>query len=438
MSGRTRRGRRHAALAATLALVLASPAHATLSSWGRQADLPRPYSWNYGNALDATGSAGTSGFRLTDVFVSDATVPQAVYATSSHDGRAWSRARRLSGTDVNAENPTVAAAGGTLIAGWMTGLSPYDPVGAARRVQVAVSPDRGRTWGTPTSISPRGGAVDYPVVAAGRSSFGPINLYAVWVDAETGRVRFRERSGGSGWSPPISIGATTRKTATGYSGFANVAAVGDLVVVAWIADADGTVKARAVDLAASGSPTAPADRDRWGDRTAMAEPVALAQHGYPVVSSSRSVPGVATIAWNTTTSHVFATVTGETIDPAPTTIWDDGSAGGHTYTGGYATTVEPAPGGFVAMWAACRDTALVHDCNVRKAEARVDLLGATSADGTTFTAPSIVAGAGVAGQRINDAPSIVATSDHVYVQYDGSTSNRSAYDVFARVATGSP
>jgi hypothetical protein len=429
-------GRRGAALGATLVLLFASSAHATLSSWGPQTGLPRPYSWNYGNALDATGSG--TGFRLTDVFVSDATVPQAVFASSSHDGKTWSRPRRLSGNDVNAENPTIAASGGTLIAGWMTGLSPYDPVGAARRVQVTVSSDRGRTWRTPTGISPRGGAVDYPVVAAGRTSFGPINLYAVWIDAETGRVTFRERSGGARWSSPISIGATTRTTPTGYSGFANVATVGDLVVVAWIADADGTVKARAIDLAASGSPTAAADRDRWGPRTAMTEPVSLAQHGYPVVSSSRAVPGVVTIAWNTKTSQVFATATGETIDPAPTTIWDDGSVGGRAYTGGYATAVEPAPGGFVAMWAACRDTALVHDCNVGKADARVDLLAATSSDGTTFTAPTIVAGAGRPRQRINDAPSIVAAADHVYVQYDGSTSNRSGYDVFARVAIGSP
>jgi hypothetical protein len=90
------------------------------------------------------------------------------------------------------------------------------------------------------------------------------------------------------------------------------------------------------------------------------------------------------------------------------------------------------------MWAACRDTALQRDCNVGKADARVDLLVATSADGTTFTDPTVVANARVSSARINDAPSIVATSDHVYVQYDGSTPDRSAYDVFARVASGSP
>jgi hypothetical protein len=406
-------------------------------SWGPQADLPRAYSWNYGNAMDFTGKTPAT-FRLTDVFVSDATIPQAAFATSSHDGVRWSAPIRLSGGDVNAESPTVASAEGKLIAGWMTGFSPYDPAGARRRVQIAVSSDRGSTWGRPKNLSAGGGAVDYPVVAAAATMYDTINLYAVWVDADTGKVTFRERSDGTPWSAPIALGATTRKTSAGYSGLANIAAVGDLIAVAWIADADGTVKARAIDLAASGSPTAAATRGDWGASTAMAERASLRQHGAPVVAASRAVPGVATISWNTGTSQVYTAVTGETIAPDVTTIWLDGPAAGHTYAGGYATVVEPAPGGFVAIWAACRDTTLVHDCNVRRSAARVDLLSSTSPDGVTFADPILVSGAGKTNRRINDAPSIVATADHVYTQYDGSTATGSDYDVFARVATGTP
>jgi hypothetical protein len=422
-----------------LGLIVATAAASFASiTWGPKAALPRAYSWNYGNALDATGTPGTARFRLTDVFVSDATTPQAAFATSSHDGAAWSTPTRLSTRDVNAENPTVAAAGSRVVAGWMTGFSPYDRPGAPRRVQVAVSSDRGATWGSPKSLSPRGGAIDYPVVAAAKTSFGPINLYAVWVDAETGKVTFRERSGTSGWSAPIALGVTTRKVSTGFSGFANIAAVGNLIAVAWIADADGTLKARAIDVSGSGSPTAAATASEWGPRTTMTRHVSLAQHGYPVASASRLVPGVVTIAWNTNSSLVYAAVTGETIVPDATTVWKEGSAGGVAYTGGYAAAVEPAPGGFVAMWAACRDTSLLHDCNVHKREARIDLLSATSTNGLTFTTPILVAGAGMPRRRINDAPSLVATGDHVYAQYGASTSNGSAYDVFSRVATGSP
>jgi hypothetical protein len=432
----TRRSVLGVALAFTLLVAHTVTAVAAIT-WGPQTDLPRSYSWNYGDALDFTGKPGP-GFRLTDVFVSDATIPQAAFATSSHDGTTWAAPRRLSANDVNAENTTVAAVGSKLIAGWMTGFSVYDPAGAPRRVQVSVSADRGSSWSPPKNLSPRGGAVDYPVVAAARTTFGAINLYAVWIDAETGKVTFRERSGASPWSAPIALGATTRTLSTGYSGFANIAAVGDLITVAWIGDADGTIKARAIDLSQSGSPTAAASSSEWGPRTAMTQPVSLPQHGYPVVSASRLVAGVITIAWNTPTSQVYTAVTSEAIGSAPTTIWIDGPAGSSAYTGGYATAVEPAPGGFVAMWAACRDTSLTHDCNVHKSEARIDLLSATSTDGATFTPPFLVAGAGKPTQRINDAPSIVATDARVYAQYDGSTSSGSAYDVFARVATGAP
>jgi len=424
-------------LGVVAAVVLSSTALAAIT-WGPRSGIPRRYSWNYGNALDATGTPGTASFRLTDVFISDATTPQAAFASTSADGVTWTRANRLSGSGVNAEDPTIAAAGQTLIAGWMTGFSAYDPVGAPRRVQVVQSQDGGRTWSGPKALSPAAGAVDYPVVAAADTSFGTINRYAVWIDALTGKVIFRERSGTTAWSDPIPIGATARKVSTGFSGFANVSAVGDLITVAWIADADGTLKARAIDLSATASATAAADRANWGPRTTMSEPVSLAQHGYPVVSSSPWVPGVTTIAWNTATSQVYVAVQGESIDPTPTTIWVDGPRAGKAYTGGYATAVEPAPGGFIAVWAACRDTSLVHDCNVRSADARVDLLSATSADGTTFTTPILIAGSGNQARRINDAPSLVATAGHVYTQYDASTSDGGAYDVFAKVAMGTP
>src|SRR4029450_2584317 len=124
---RQRSGRRALGvlLAFGLVLVLPGSSSAAIVWGGSQVPLPRPYRWNYGNAMDFTGSA--SSFRLTDVFVSDATTPQAAFATSSHDGASWTKPIRLSASGVNAENPTTGSAGSTLIAGWMTGFSPYDP-----------------------------------------------------------------------------------------------------------------------------------------------------------------------------------------------------------------------------------------------------------------------------------------------------------------------
>ena len=55
-----------------------------------------------------------------------------------------------------------------------------------------------------------------------------------------------------------------------------------------------------------------------------------------------------------------------------------------------------------------------------------------------FTAPSLVAPATSKGSTLNDQPSIVATSVHVYVQYNGSTANLGRYDIFDRIGTGAP
>src|SRR5207249_2754661 len=172
VSGETEghRMRRSIGCAIVVAIVVASaPSASAAVSWGPQNGIPRAFSWNYGNALDATGPPGMPSFRLTDVFVSDATTPQAAFASSSDDGLTWSRAHRLSGSDVNAENPTVAGAGKKLIAGWMTGFSPYDPIGAARRVQVTVSSDRGATGEDKQALSPSGGAVTTTASAAPRT-----------------------------------------------------------------------------------------------------------------------------------------------------------------------------------------------------------------------------------------------------------------------------
>jgi hypothetical protein len=234
------------------------------------------------------------------------------------------------------------------------------------------------------------------------------------------------------------IGSTTlRDRVVGYHGYANVAAVGNLITVAWVADAKGSLVARAINLSGT-SPTAATTRANWNAPVVLGGRVSLRQGGYPVASASPLAPGVVTIAWNTPTKQVYTTFDGTAVSPTPTTIWVNGTANGIAYAGGYSTVVEPAPGGFVAIWAGCRNTSLRNDCNSRKVAARVDLLSASSPDGTVFTAPSLVALATPKGQTLNDQPSIVATSAHVYVQYNGSTANFGRYDIFDRIGTGAP
>jgi hypothetical protein len=320
----------------------------------------------------------------------------------------------------------------------VTGFSAYDPAGAPRRLQVNTSIDGGATWRGIKSLTPRGGRIDYPVVAAAKTTFGPVNLYAAWVDATNGKVYFRERSGAGAWSVPLAIGATTlRDRVDGYHGYANVAAVGNLITVAWVADAKGSLEARAINLSGM-SPTAATTPANWNPPVVLGGRVSLRQGGYPVASASPLAPGVVTIAWNTPTKQVYTTFDGTAVSPTPTTIWVNGTANGIAYVGGYSTVVEPVPGGFVAIWAGCRNTSLRNDCTSRNVAARVDLLAASSPDGTVFTAPSLVAPATPKGQTLNDQPSIVATSAHVYLQYNGYTAKFGRYDIFDRIGTGAP
>jgi hypothetical protein len=428
--------RRSVILAVGLVLTLAGAASSAIS-WGKQHGIPRAYSWNYGDSLDFSGTPADPTFRLLDAFISDATTPQAAYVSSSHDGVTWTTPRRLSSAAVNAEGATIAAAGTRIVVGWVTGFSAYDPAGAPRRLQVNTSTDGGSTWRGIKSLTPRAGRIDYPIVAATKTAFGPVNLYAVWIDATNGKVYFRERSGAGAWSVPLSIGATTlRDRVDGYHGFADIAAVGNLITVAWVADAKGSLKARAINLSGK-TPTAAATRANWDAPVALGGRVSLRQGGYPVVSASPLAPGVVTIAWNTPAKQVYTTFDGTNVTATPTTIWINGTANAIAYAGGYSTVVEPAPGGFIAMWAGCEDRSLTNDCNGRNDAARVDLLSATSADGTLFTPPSLVAPA-TPSRTLNDQASVVATSDHVYAQYNGYTANFGRYDVFDRIGTGSP
>ncbi|TMK36120.1 MAG: exo-alpha-sialidase [Actinobacteria bacterium] len=411
---------------------------ASAVGWGTEHGIPGAYSWNYGDSLDFSGTPATPSFRLHDVFISDATTPQAAYYSSSNEGITWTAPRRLSGRAVNAEGTSIAAAGSKIVVGWVTGFSAYDPAGAPRRLQVNTSTDGGATWRGVKSLTSGGGRIDYPIVAAAKTGFGSVNLYAVWVDATNGKVYFREHSGAAAWSAPISIGATTLAHRDGYHGYANIAAVGNLITVAWIADAKGSLKARAINLSGK-TPTAAAIRANWNASVALAGRVSLRQGGYPVVSASPLAPGVVTIAWNTPRRQVYTTFDGTNVAATPITIWVNGIANAITYTGGYSTVVEPAPGGFVAMWGGCRNTSLTYDCNGQQGSSpRVDLLSATSANGTLFSLPSLVAPAIPNGRTVNDQASVVATADHVFAQYNGSTANFGRYDVFDRIGTGSP
>jgi hypothetical protein len=404
-------------------------------TWGAQSAIPGAYTWNYSNSMDFHGTPGAAGFRLDEAFISDNTLPEAVYYTRKSATGAWSAPVKVSG-DKNADGSSLASAGKTIITGWQTGYTYYDADGTARNLQISVSQDGGSTWGNVKNLTSTTGFIDYPIVAASKTTYGPINLYAAWVNSTNGKVQFREKSGSGKWSPTVTLGTTTHTDASGYLGYANIAATGNLITVAWIADDTGQLKARAINLS---SATAAATLSNWPAAVSLTGKISITQNGFPIVSASSLVPGLTTIAWNTDTAQVVSTYNGSTIDTTPATVFTDGSAGGVTYTGGYSLAVEPAPGGFIGIWAGCVDTNLSNDCDYGAKAARFNLLSSTSTDGQTWsTTPTLVAGSTVTHQPLNDEASIVALSGGtVYAQYNGYDAAYNNYDTFLRVGTGS-
>ena len=429
--------RRSIAVAVVMVFASANIAFAAVT-WGSRVALPGNYAWNYSNSLDYTGTPGTTNFKLHEAFVSDASLPEAIKYTSSKNGTTWTTAKKVSGSQ-HAEGSSLAAAGNTVVVGWFTGYSYYDADGAARQTQVNVSTNGGGTWSGVQKLSAAKGKVDYPIVAAAQTSAGPTNVYVVWINSKTGDVVFRQSSNGGGaWSAPINIGttaATQSGAGYGFSGFANISAVRDLIAVTWIADDTGTLKVRGINL--NGNAAAAATLGNWGGTATVADKISVAQNGFPIASASPQNTGIVTVAYNTATAQKFVTFNG-TATSAPKTIFTNTA----TYPGGYSVAVEPAPaGGFVAMWAGCRNTGIANPCNYGSAKAKFDLLAATSTNGTAWTAPTVVA-ASTTKAMLNDEASMVvipgstAGTVKVFSQYNAYKSNYGYYDVWVNIGNG--
>jgi hypothetical protein len=433
--------RRSTALAIVLVLAVAQAAFAAVTWDGARTTVPGDYSWNYSNSLEYTGTPGTSNFKLHDVYISDASVPEAAQYTTSADGVTWSMAKKISGS-ANVDGTSIATAGTSVIVGWQTGYNYYDgnyDTTLPRRAQVNISTNSGSTWSGVTSLTGKSGKVDYPMVAAAVTSGGLTNLYAAWVDSKACTVVFRQSSNGGAWSAPISIGTTTAKAegnAYGCAGYANIAATRDLIAVGYVADDTGTLKVASINL--NGNATRATTAGNWSSTT-LADKISLTQNGFPFAAASPLNTGVVTVAYNTATAQRYVRYNGTSVS-APATIFANGTVGGKAYRGGYSTLVEPAPdGGYVAMWAGCRDVGITNACNYASAKAKFDLLAATSTNGTTWSTPSQLALSSTSAQ-LNDEPSAVVvpgtTGVKIYSQYNAYKSTYHYYDVWGWNGSG--
>lgn len=427
------RGRATVALLVTVAVfALAAPATGA-TSFGRARRISSPYAWNPGKSLAATSN------KLLTIFASDCPPPSGrcaddngprmgVFVRRSRASRSgdWKKPVRISPSSVQAERPSIAAHGTTVIASYVTQRSylHYRPR-APRVLWVRISLDQGRTWHKPVRVSAHTGRVDYPRVAIGGG-----RMYAVWTQADSGSIRMATSdTRGRRWSG-TTIGSTTAKSSTGegFRGLPDVGVSGDNVAVAWFANGGGVQ-----DVVTSNTK---------GDDLTTATPVALTgpspndgQH-YPAVAGAVGAgdPRVA-IAYSTNTGLDVRIFDGSALS-SPTTVFTwKAVVGGIDYLDGYGPAVLPFGTSQIAVAiAGCRQNPRAQPCRPLARGAQIDVLYRHSPDdGATWNGAVRLTDAGKRhGYRANDEPSIAVTGSTQRVSYDRYERSFSRYDVWMR------
>jgi hypothetical protein len=428
------RGRATAALVAVAAvLALAAPAVAA-TTFGRARRISSSYAWNPGKALAATSN------RLLTIFATDCPPPSGACAAdngprmgvfvrrspASSQVGAWGKLVRISPPSVQAERPSIATLGTTVIASYVTQRSylHYRPR-APRVLWIRVSLDQGRSWHKPVRVSSHTGRVDYPRVA-----FGGGRMFAVWTQADSGSIRMATSDDrGRHWST-VTIGATSSRSSTGegFRGFPDIGVSGDDVAVAWLSTNGG-----AQEVVTSSTN---------GDDLTTATPVALTasspndgQH-YPATAGAAGAGGPrVAIAYSTDTGVELRIFDGSTLS-APSTVFTwKAVVGGAGYVDGYGPAVLPFGTSEVAIAiAGCRQNPGAQPCRPLAPGARIDVLYRHSPDdGTTWDGAVRLTDAGSSPPyRVNDEPSLAVTGATQRVSYDRYERSFSRYDVWMR------
>jgi hypothetical protein len=339
----------------------------------------------------------------------------------------WSTPKRLSPPTIQAERPSIASEGSTVIASYVRQRSylhyrPRDP----RVLFIRVSPDAGKSWRSPVRLTSGSARVDYPRVAIGNG-----RLFVVWTGAGGGDIRLATSDDlGRHWSTST-VGTTRSKPlgpAEGFAGYPDVGASGVDVAVAWIANGDGKQVAIA---SATG-----------GDDLATATPTELASHSpdrgqqYPAVGGADepSDPRVA-IAFTKASGVSVAVFDGSTLSPSSVAITWPKTVGGAHYQAGYGPAVVPFGATKIALAVAgCRRNPQAFDpCNPRASGARIDVLYRVSNDdGATWDPLRRLTNASQKPYRVNDEPSIALTGPTHRVSFDRYERSFRRYDVWLR------
>jgi hypothetical protein len=374
--------------------------------------------WNDGNAmawskvlttgyLHAVGSSDVVGSRR----VTDTGPYEPIYYNrSTTSGRTWTTAYRVNPTTQHGDRPTVAAYGSYVYVAWVSIRRPvhYSHT-APRTLYVRVNHAKGAStgWGTIHRITSTTGRVDFPVVAVAGSS-----VYLAWTDSATGSIRMAiSRDRGTTWRT-LTVGTTYRSTADGRSGAPSLSVRGSRIIVAWVGDPTGAIRARTSTNA--GMSWTPVDT------------LAPASRG----TVSASVMGArSVVVWATDRTVHVRTQTGTTwgtdtpFTPPGLTTWFSAVT--------FPSVAASGLSGIGVAYSAC-----VAPCG---STSPLDLAWAESTDAGATWGTQIIGWNGYALGRLKVLPSVVAPTPALrYVMWNGIDAEVTPFGLYLRAGTGAP
>ena len=209
------------------------------------------YSWNLGQSLARTVN-GTKTYlhatyttdRVSGAWVDDNGPYAGInYVRTSSNGVSFTAPKRLNPAKQHGSRGSLAASGKFVYATWVSTSRWIAYKGTAPRVlYLRRNSNHGSStaWNTTKRLTSLSGRVDYPTVAAAGS-----NVYVAYTDSGAGSVRVKiSRDRAATWST-VTLGTTSAGSSTaGRYGMPRIAASGNTVIVSWLANAGGAVRAR--------------------------------------------------------------------------------------------------------------------------------------------------------------------------------------------------
>ena len=383
-------------------------------AWGTLHKAGPAYTWNSGNGLARTVRSGAQKLhvayatdRIGSSWARNSGPRMGIYYVRSSSGTTWTTPKRLNPSTQHAARLGVAAAGSRVYVTWVsqTRVTSFRPT-APRVLYVRVNTSHGKStaWRSTVRLTSKTGRVDFPSIAASGT-----DVYITYTDSVTGAIRVAtSHDRGVTWSKKT-IGSTTASSSEGRIGYPSVSVSGVNAVVAWNADAAGTVAVRrSSDRGATWSTATTVTGDSLGSVTTAALGSRVA------------------VTWTTGPEiHVREALAG--------TWGPDRLVGGIGPDGRFAYSPTVALQGTTRLAVAW--TEKIQGDN---GEARLNWTESAN-DGALWYQTQTLGSTSTYSRRSNDWPSVVwASGSTRQVLWNGWTSNTNYYRLYVRTGTGTP